>query len=304
VPKENLENMIKDMWHFLGFDPSKGFDGCYQRPLSSIGFVELYHSQIMWDNRTYPRIYRAYCQLWKREDLWVTLDRCGIKLPSNPKFPEYQHKGFTHWDMDPTEEVMPLQMQGALALTDTDETMGGFHCYPGMHRYLRQWMTDKRIVIEQDKLDKFYKDGFPVKVPAVDHNLRNKKHVIVPMKAGDLVIWRGELAHGNGENLSPRPRLVQYLSMFPAMPQDQEQLRMRLDTWKNRLPGGQVPYPQLVNSASRVMPRKLDGRDWEQKHGKTAALSKLGERLLGLEPWPTESTSSASGSWGFWGPCA
>jgi len=239
----------------------------------------------MWDNRTNPKIYHAFCQLWKRKDLWTSIDRCGIKLPSNPKYNPYQHKGFTHWDLDPSPEVVPLQMQGAMALTDTDETMGGFHCYPGMHRYLKEWMRVKNVKIDADTKDRFYELGFPIKVPQMDSTLRGKKHVILPMKAGDLVIWRGELAHGNGENLSDRPRLVQYITMFPAMPTDEFQLKRRVGCWQNRLPGGQNPYPQVVNSACRVTARKLDERDIEQKTGKTAVLTELGEKLLGLVPW-------------------
>jgi len=187
--------------------------------------------------------------------------------------------------LDPTDDEVPLQLQGALALEDTDETMGGFHCYPGMHRYLKDWMKQKNVQIDPDARAKFYAQGYPIKVPAINYSLSRKKHLVLPMKAGDLVIWRGELAHGNGENLSARPRLVQYLTMFPAMPEDADQLKRRIDCWTNCLPGGQNPYPQLVKSATRITSRKLDDRDVEQKQRHTAKLTPLGEKLLGIAPW-------------------
>jgi ectoine hydroxylase-related dioxygenase (phytanoyl-CoA dioxygenase family) len=38
----------------------------------------------------------------------------------------------------------------------------------------------------------------------------------VPADAGDLVIWRLDLPHGASPNTADRPRLAQYLNMYPA----------------------------------------------------------------------------------------
>jgi hypothetical protein len=56
-------------------------------PLNSNALVEMYHSQAQWNNRCSPRVYSAFCELWKRDDLWVSLDRVGVKLPSVDKHP-------------------------------------------------------------------------------------------------------------------------------------------------------------------------------------------------------------------------
>ena len=39
--------------------------------------------------------------------------------------------------------------------------------------------------------------------------------VTVPAGAGDLVIWRQEIPHGASANTSDRPRLAQYVTMYP-----------------------------------------------------------------------------------------
>jgi hypothetical protein len=289
VSKENCQQVVKDIWEFFEMDPpSSKLDNCYRAPVPPNSMCEMYHSQSMWDNRCCPRIYNAFADLWKRDDLWVSIDRCGVKMPSTSKFKEYQHKGFTHWDMDVTASEIPLQLQGALALEDTDITMGGFHCYPGMHLYLKQWMTEKKITIPQPLVDKFYSaNSMPIKTPDHETTLKNKKHVIVPMEAGGLVIWRGEIAHGNGENKSSRVRYAQYITMFPAEEKDSGHVGRRLEIWKRKLPGGQVPYPQLRHDTPV---RSGDNRQWEQKKRQPATLSDLGKLLLGLHQWPASSS--------------
>ena len=37
----------------------------------------------------------------------------------------------------------------------------------------------------------------------------------MPASAGDLVIWRQEIPHGASANTSDRPRLAQYVTMYP-----------------------------------------------------------------------------------------
>src|SRR5207237_5458646 len=78
----------------------------------------------------------------------------------------------------------------------------------------------------------------------------------IPGRAGDLLIWNRALLHGNGHNLSDRPRLAQYISMFPAREQDDERRQKRIRMWRDRLPAEGKAFPG-------------DPLQWEQKHGKT-----------------------------------
>jgi len=91
----------------------------------------------------------------------------------------------------------------------------------------------------------------------------------VLMQAGDLVVWDTLLPHGNGHNVSGKPRLAQYITMSPAQ-EDEELRQARIRSWRERLPGPRFPGD----------PRKL-----EEREGTTADLTPLGRKLLGLDRW-------------------
>jgi ectoine hydroxylase-related dioxygenase (phytanoyl-CoA dioxygenase family) len=91
-------------------------------------------------------------------------------------------------------------------------------------------------------------------------------------KAGDLIIWHSLLAHGNGRNASDRPRLAQYITMSPSREKNEEERQRRIRGWQERLPPIGSAFPG-------------DPRGVEQKHGRTARLTDLGKKLLGLERW-------------------
>jgi hypothetical protein len=190
-----------------------------------------------------------------------------------------------------------------------------------MHRYLTKWMKECKVAIPKSAVDNFYIRGFPVKVPQPEKTLyawlgfaffndispslltcvlwcaservcsKGFPHKVVEMKAGDLAIWRGELAHGNGHNVSnpPRIRYAQYVSYYPAFFENEAVRSMRVNAWKHRSHAGQVALPQLsqdgavskaLNAAARGDPRK-----WEEKNLPAAELTELGLKLLGVEPW-------------------
>jgi len=43
----------------------------------------------------------------------------------------------------------------------------------------------------------------------------------VAAAAGDLIVWRQDLPHGASPNHTDRPRIAQYVNMFPADLQEQ-----------------------------------------------------------------------------------
>jgi len=260
APRENLEAAIDAIWEFLGMDRNDPEDW-YREPLRPNGMLEMYQHQALWDNRQSPRIHQAFSELLGTHRLWVSIDRACMKPPRHPAHPEYDHKGFIHWDMDTTKPPQRLGLQGVLCLADTDRDQGGFQCVPRLFREFKEWVKTQPADRNPSAPDL---TGFDVEP--------------IPAQAGDLIIWNRLLAHGNGHNVSDQPRLAQYIAMFEAEPETAGSegwgggRETRIREWRERLSPDAAWAPG-------------DPRGWEQKHGKTAELTPLGRKLLGLDLW-------------------
>lgn len=250
VPQENLDQVVNAIWTFLDMDASDP-NTWYPVERQRNSMVEMYHNQAMWDNRQHPRVYGAFADVWGIDNLWVSLDRVSMNPPDRP---DWGYKGFTHWDIDTTQDPPPFMVQGVLYLTDTDANQGGFHCVPGFHNIFHEWVKTQPVDRDPRRPD-----------------LTGYISQPIPGKAGDLLIWHSLLPHGNGQNLSNRPRLAQYITMFPAR-NDEGERQFRAQAWQERLP------PQ-----GRAFPG--DPREWEQQHSATAELTTLGRKLLGIDAW-------------------
>ncbi|MBM3213975.1 hypothetical protein FJZ36_03555 [Candidatus Poribacteria bacterium] len=255
APADKLAAAVAAIWEFLGMDPDDP-DDWYRPPHKpGAGMVEFYQHQALWDNRQSPRVHGAFADIWRTDKLWVSFDRVNMKPPRRPDKPEWDNKGFVHWDADTSQLPLRFGVQGVLCLTDTAANQGGFQCVPGMHNRLEEWVKTQPA------------DRNP-RVP----DLAGLEVVNVPGKAGDLIIWHRGLPHGNSHNTSDKPRLAQYISMSPASESNDEARARRIELWHRRLPPGPPIFPG-------------DPRRIEEEHGTTAVLTPLGKRLLGLDTW-------------------
>jgi hypothetical protein len=255
VPQENLDAVIDLIHEFQGTSPDDpaswdrvpvGWGGDAIR--SKGGMLEVYQHQALWNNRQYPRVHAAFAEILGTEKLWVSIDRANFNVPD----PDYQ--GFIHWDWDSTERPIPLRVQGVLSLSDTSDDQGGFQCVPGIHKNLDAWASTQPADRDPRKPD-----------------LSNLTVKQIETKAGDLIIWHVALAHGNGQNRSDRPRMAQYITMFPAR-DDETERQERIRMWRERLqPQNHSAFPG-------------DPRRWEEQN-QPAVLTELGEKLLGLKSW-------------------
>ena len=171
VPKVLLDPVIHDIWQFLGMD-SDDCEDWYRPPLTPGGMIEMYQRQSMWNTRQSPRLYAIFSEIYNMEKLWVSIDRVNMRPPLHPKYPEYDHKGFIHWDVDTSQLPVPFGVQGVLYLSDTEDDMGGFQCVPGMHNNLQEWIDTQP----------------PDRNPRVP-DITGLQVVPIPGKAGDIVIW-------------------------------------------------------------------------------------------------------------------
>ncbi len=257
VPGENLEAVVADIWRHLGADPHR--PATWYRPgiVHATGMVEMYHYQSMWDNRQHPHLHQIFTDLFGDDTLWVSLDRVNFKPPVHAQHPEYDNKGFIHWDIDISRYPdIPFGVQGVLALSDTDEDMGGFQCVPELYQELDVWLARRSA------------DQRAARMPDLTGYTITK----VPLRAGDLVIWSNLLPHGNGHNRSGRPRMAQYITMFPAREEDVQERQMRINCWQQNTP---LPHPFFPGD-----PRKI-----EERREQPARLTPLGRKLLGLDRW-------------------
>ncbi len=261
IPREQAQQTANFLWEFEDKDPNNQ-ETWYTAPraeiemkeLAGTGMVEVYNNQYLWNNRQTQRVYDAFVDIWGIEKLWVTIDRGNLNFPIRP---EYEYKGFIHWDYDP--ETNPQNVQGVLALADqTDENMGGFQCIPWLFRNYETW---KRTQPEDSHYFKPDITGLEDKI------------VKVPLEVGDLLIFNSALPHGIRPNHSKdKVRIAQYIAMTPAE-EDNEGLRTwRINSWKHRIAPKGYAFPG-------------DPRNWEQTRYGRAKLSDLGKKLLGLKKW-------------------
>lgn len=259
VPREQALRTAAFLWEFEEKDPNDPATWyaparaeIRMKELTNSGMVEVYNHPLLWENRQYPRVYDAFVDVWGVEKLWVTIDRANLNFPVRPDF---EFKGFIHWDYDP--ETRPQNVQGVLALADqTDENMGGFQCIPELYRTYDTW----KLTQPEDR-DHFKPDvtGFEL--------------VKVKMDAGDLLIFNSTLAHGIRPNRSEnKVRMAQYISMMPAQEEDEALRNWRIRSWRDRIAPEGYAFPG-------------DPRNWEQTKYERAVLSDLGKKLLGLEAW-------------------
>ncbi len=259
VPADNITRLVELLWAFDEKDPDD--PTTWYAPqrrahkmleLNHAGMLEIYHHQYLWDNRQERRVYDAFVDIWDREDLWVTIDRAILNPPEQIRS---DHTGFIHWDVDTSLRPLPIGVQGVLSLLPQGHDVGGFHCVPDLFD-VEAWSQTQS----------------PGRDP-MHPDMTGLLTVHVDMEAGDLLIFNSLLAHGLQPNRSDgRVRMAQYISMSPADEQNEPERQERIRLWREQ------DHPQRDAFPG-------DPRAWEKKHGPTATLNELGERLLGLKGW-------------------
>ena len=261
IPKKQATATADFLWEFEEknpHDPNTWYTPpraeMKMKELAGTGMVEVYNHQQLWNNRQTKRVYDAFVDVWGTEKLWVTIDRANLNFPIKKGF---EYKGFIHWDYDP--ETKPQNVQGVIALSDqTDLDMGGFQCIPWLFQNYDTW----KLTQAQDR------NHFQPDITGLEDKIEK-----VAMEAGDLLIFNSLLPHGIRPNRSNnKVRIAQYISMMPAEEDNAALKAWRMNSWKNRVAPEGYAFPG-------------DPRKWEQTKYSTAALSPLGEKLLGLNSW-------------------
>ncbi len=283
IPPAAAAALLDFAWDFQGLDRDDPESWYAERPYRSdldrelhiYGFVEAYQHQLIWDSRQAQRVYDAFVDVWDTEELWVTLDRLNLNPPNvrnrDRKLIAPTDTGFDielHWDVDSTRSVQQQRVQGIIALNDTEHELGGFQCSPELFRDFDRWRLEQPKDRDPIRPEVSW-DEYPVARPQ--------------LRAGDLLLWNGMLAHGVARNSSDKGvRAVQYLSMMPALESNLDLKRSRVESW-----------------------RTLSTPDWNAtllgdvykheslRYGR-AELNELGEKLLGLRSWHESAQQEAA----------
>jgi hypothetical protein len=201
VPAASLDAAAQALWDHLGASPDDP-ETWYRRRNQGI-MVQYFQHPAFEANRRSPRIHKAFAQLWGTPDLWVTTDRAGFNVPEREgwKFPGPD----LHWDTS-LKTPIPLGMSGILYLTDTPPDQGAFTLVPGFHRRVEDWLA-----------------SLPPGADPRGQNLHALGSRPIGGRAGDLIIWHHALPHGSRPNRGTRPRMVQYIAMFPTEVDEQDE---------------------------------------------------------------------------------
>jgi len=260
ISPQRAADLVEVLWKFNEASPDDPLT--WNRPerrphrsaeFNNVGMLEIYHHQLMWDNRQNPKIYDAFVDIWDRTDLWVLMDRANLSTPKPDDVPE---NGFIHWDVDTSKQPLPISVQGTLSLTDQSSDTGGFQCVPGIFNDLDNWINSRPA------------DRHPLHPDASGYDL-----VTPNLSAGDLIIWNSLLPHAIKPNKSKhRFRAAQYLSMVPADYNNTVMRNDRINIWREQKKPAAGCFPG-------------DPRQWESNHYGPATLTALGQRLLGSKRW-------------------
>jgi hypothetical protein len=262
VPPENLEAVIAAMWEFAAIDGMVRDDpDTWYPPQRKGGLVHLHQHPAIWDNRQYPRLYEAFADILGTENLWVSMDRTSLKPPIDPRFPDYDDRGFTHWDLD-TSKPCP---RGSACRA----------CSPSRTR-TKTWAASSASPAST----RTWPSGLPTSPrpqPA-----RARPEPPARRHEGDAHPDEGRRFGHLGPAARPRQRAQRGHAPAPgpvhhdvSASDDEEARQERIACWRER---------RAPSYWEKDIPERYKGREREMVP-EPAPLTPLGRKLLGLDPW-------------------
>lgn len=196
VPKEQCGAGRAAIWDYLEASPEKP-ESWYTLNSGKRGMMlALFQHPALNAIRESGRIKKAYQQLYGNEPIFLFIDKVSFNPPIN-KYYKFEGSNL-HWDVS-LHQPIPFALQGLLYLNDTGADDGAFHCVPGFHKKIGDWLkslpkgADPRAIAPEEL-----------------------KPTPIAANAGDLIIWHQALPHCATPNKGNTPRMVQYISYQPV----------------------------------------------------------------------------------------
>lgn len=194
ISKEDCMATQKIIWDFLGMSLDNKTSWYTNHPEQKGLMINFFDHPILEKNRSSARIKKAYEQLYQSKNIYKTIDKVSFNPPITS---DYSFKGSDlHWDVS-LKLPIPFRLQGLIYLSDCGPQDGAFHCVPGFHRDINNWMLN----VPTDKHPR-------------DYALETLNPIPIIGEAGDMVIWHQALPHCATPNYGNTPRMVQYLTYF------------------------------------------------------------------------------------------
>jgi hypothetical protein len=196
ISKSQCDKTAEAIWQFLGKDPHNPATWQSAHPAWKKTMVQMFQHPLLEQNRQAKKIQQLYQQLWQSDHLVTSTNRVGFNPPETE---DSQYQGFgLHWDINVNEPI-EFGLQGLLYLTDTEKNQGAFTCVPGFQHRLESWLAD-----------------LPAEADPQQQDLHSLGAKAIDAEAGDFIVWHQSLPHGNSANTAKAPRIVQYITMYPA----------------------------------------------------------------------------------------
>ncbi|SHL31784.1 phytanoyl-CoA dioxygenase family protein [Flavobacterium chilense] len=195
ISKEDCKATEQAIWDYLKMDPDKK-ETWYQRHEDQKGLMLNFSDhETLNRNRLSPKIKKAYEQLYKTTNLYKTIDKVSFNPPETEEFSFLG--SLLHWDIS-IKPPFAFGLQGLLYLTDCDANDGAFHCVPGFHNKIEEWI-----------------ESIPADQNPRDLAVETLQSEPIIGNAGDFIIWNNTLPHCATPNKGKTPRMVQYLTYLP-----------------------------------------------------------------------------------------
>lgn len=195
IPAGQCAAAREAIWAYLGANPNDAATWYEPHNGKKGMMLAFFQHPALIANRQSAIIRQCYRQLYGNSDIYLLVD----KVSYNP--PETDSYSFTgsplHWDVS-LQPPIPFELQGLLYLTDVSAADGAFHCVPGFHKKIDEWIN-----------------GLPKDTDPREAALSQLEPVAIPGAAGDLVIWHPALPHCATANKGTVPRMVQYIAYKP-----------------------------------------------------------------------------------------
>jgi hypothetical protein len=195
ISKTDSEATRTAIWNFLEADPNEPETWYKPHPAKNGMMLSYVHHPTLDNNRYSAKIRKIYSELYGHNNIYLQVDKVSYNPPVSEK---YRFMGSPlHWDVSIAPPI-PEVFQGLLYLNDVEPSDGAFHCVPGFHHKINEWLSA-------------LPEGADARAIAVEE----LNPIAIPGKAGDLVIWHHALPHCATPNTGTLPRMVQYIAWKP-----------------------------------------------------------------------------------------